>query len=86
MNKECSFLFLSHSLPLLQQVKTGVIKNNVNPEWNADLTLYVQNFSDPIRLVISNSLSLSPSLSLYVHLKLIEFCLALRNIGSIWQG
>ncbi|XP_078431427.1 GTPase activating protein 1-like [Wolffia australiana] len=35
-----------------QKVKTRVIKKNVNPEWHEDLTLYVMDTNDPIRLEV----------------------------------
>ncbi|XP_078431603.1 GTPase activating protein 1-like [Wolffia australiana] len=35
-----------------QRVKTKVIKRNLNPEWNEDLTLYVIDPSHPIKLEV----------------------------------
>lgn len=38
----------------MQKLKTRVIKKDVNPEWNEDLTLSVTDPSIPIKLVSSN--------------------------------
>lgn len=35
----------------MQKLKTRVIKKDVNPEWNEDLTLSVTDPSIPIKLV-----------------------------------
>ena len=35
----------------LQKLKTRVIKKDVNPEWNEDLTLSITDPSHPIKLV-----------------------------------
>ncbi|XP_078431004.1 protein C2-DOMAIN ABA-RELATED 5-like [Wolffia australiana] len=35
-----------------EKVKTKVIKKNINPEWNEDLTLYVQDSTDPVLLEV----------------------------------
>ena len=49
------FFFLAchlfYYLPVLQKLKTGVMKKTVNPVWNEDLTLAVKNASTPIKLV-----------------------------------
>lgn len=36
---------------MMQKLKTRVIKKDVNPEWNEDLTLSVSDPSIPIELV-----------------------------------
>lgn len=36
---------------LTQKLKTRVVKNNVNPEWNEDLTLSISDPNVPIKLV-----------------------------------
>lgn len=36
---------------LTQKLKTRVVKNNVNPEWNEDLTLSISDSNLPIKLV-----------------------------------
>lgn len=38
----------------MQKLKTRVIKKDVNPEWNEDLTLSVTDPSIPIKLVSCN--------------------------------
>lgn len=35
----------------MQKLKTRVIKRDVNPEWNEDLTLSVQDPDTPVKLV-----------------------------------
>ncbi|CAA7402099.1 unnamed protein product [Spirodela intermedia] len=35
-----------------KRVKSRVIKKDVNPEWNEDLSLYVQDTTDPVRLEV----------------------------------
>ncbi|XP_061355553.1 protein C2-DOMAIN ABA-RELATED 7-like isoform X2 [Gastrolobium bilobum] len=35
-----------------QKLKTGVVKDNCNPEWNEELTLYVRDVNIPVHLVI----------------------------------
>jgi hypothetical protein len=39
------------TLSVKQKLKTRVIKKNINPEWNEDLTLSVSDPSIPIKLV-----------------------------------
>lgn len=41
----------------MQKVKTRVVKKNINPEWNEDLTLSISDPSVPIKLVSVNSTS-----------------------------
>lgn len=36
---------------LMQKLKTRVIKKDVNPEWNEDLTLSVVDSNIPVKLV-----------------------------------
>lgn len=36
---------------MMQKLKTRVIKKDVNPEWNEDLTLSVQDPDVPVKLV-----------------------------------
>lgn len=38
---------------LMQKLKTRVMKKNVNPEWNEDLTLSISDPNLPIKLVSS---------------------------------
>jgi Ca2+-dependent lipid-binding protein len=35
----------------MQKLKTRVVKNNCNPEWNEELTLSVRDVKTPIHLV-----------------------------------
>jgi Ca2+-dependent lipid-binding protein len=35
----------------MQKLQTRVVKKNVNPEWNEDLTLSVEDPSLPIKIV-----------------------------------
>jgi len=35
----------------MQKLKTRVVKKNINPEWNEDLTLSIADPSVPIKLV-----------------------------------
>ncbi|KAL0372723.1 UNVERIFIED_CONTAM: protein C2-DOMAIN ABA-RELATED 7 [Sesamum calycinum] len=35
-----------------QRVKTGVIKDNCNPVWDEELTIYVKDLNDPIVLSV----------------------------------
>lgn len=44
-------------LGLLQKLKTRVIRKDVNPEWNEDLTLSISDPNLPIKLVCSFVLS-----------------------------
>ncbi|XP_020224536.1 protein C2-DOMAIN ABA-RELATED 7 [Cajanus cajan] len=37
-----------------QELKTGVVKDNCNPEWNEELTLYVKDVNNPIHLTVSD--------------------------------
>ncbi|KAL2344723.1 hypothetical protein Fmac_006008 [Flemingia macrophylla] len=37
-----------------QVLKTGVVKDNCNPEWNEELTLYVKDVNIPIHLTVSD--------------------------------
>ena len=67
------FFFLAchlfYYLPVLQKLKTGVMKKTVNPVWNEDLTLAVKNASTPIKLVsicISLLVRSSPSVQRYL--------------------
>lgn len=36
---------------MMQKLKTRVIKRDVNPEWNEDLTLSVQDLDTPVKIV-----------------------------------
>lgn len=38
-------------LILMQKLKTGVVKDSINPEWNEELTLYVSYVNIPVHLV-----------------------------------
>lgn len=38
---------------MLQKLKTRVVKKDVNPEWNEDLTLSISDPNLPIKLVCS---------------------------------
>jgi Ca2+-dependent lipid-binding protein len=42
----------------VQTLKTGVVKDNLHPEWNEELTLYIQDkdLNTPIQLVSSLTL------------------------------
>lgn len=35
----------------MQKLKTGVFKDDCNPEWNEELTLYIRDVNIPIHLV-----------------------------------
>lgn len=35
----------------MQKLKTRVVKNNCNPEWNDELTLSIEDLNVPINLV-----------------------------------
>ncbi|KAJ1384611.1 C2 domain [Sesbania bispinosa] len=37
-----------------QKLKTGVVKDNCNPEWNEELTLYLGDVNAPIHLTVSD--------------------------------
>ena len=37
----------------MQKLKTSVIKNNCNPTWNEEMTLYVKDVKTPVHLVSS---------------------------------
>ncbi|KAG5010843.1 hypothetical protein JHK87_019358 [Glycine soja] len=37
-----------------QKLKTGVVKDNINPEWNEELTLYVSDVNIPVHLTVSD--------------------------------
>ena len=53
VSSSCSlwcFFFFSF-VYLIQKLKTHVIKQSVNPEWNDDLTLSVTDPNQPIKLV-----------------------------------
>lgn len=51
------FLVLLIRKPFLaQKLKTSVVKRNVNPEWNEDLTLSISDPNLPITLVRSFAL------------------------------
>lgn len=41
----------------MQKLKTRVIKKDVNPEWNEDLTLSVTDPSIPIKLVSASAIA-----------------------------
>jgi len=43
----------------MQQLKTGVVKDTCNPEWNEELTLYVKDVNTPILLVSTEKQSIS---------------------------
>lgn len=47
-----------------QKLKTRVIKKNINPEWNEELTLSVADPSIPIRLVSNLPLDVLNSVEL----------------------
>ncbi|KAE8076312.1 hypothetical protein FH972_014974 [Carpinus fangiana] len=36
----------------MQKVKTRVVKNNCNPEWNDELTLSIEDLNVPINLIV----------------------------------
>lgn len=48
----------------MKKLKTRVVKNNCNPEWNEELTLSVKDVKTPIHLVSSTDLSIAKSLFL----------------------
>lgn len=53
------FTILSHlNMCMMQKLKTRVIKRDVNPEWNEDLTLSVQDPDVPVKIVSFFSLFL----------------------------
>ena len=60
-------LFPSDVIYMVQKLKTRVVKNNCNPEWNDELTLSITDVNVPITLV-SDTL---PFLSLFCGLVLI---------------
>ncbi|KAK2387826.1 Calcium-dependent lipid-binding (CaLB domain) family protein [Trifolium repens] len=35
-----------------QKLKTKVVRNNLNPEWNDDLTLYISDTHTPVHLQV----------------------------------
>ncbi|RDX88673.1 Protein C2-DOMAIN ABA-RELATED 7, partial [Mucuna pruriens] len=37
-----------------QKLKTGVVKDTLNPEWNEELTLYVNDVNIPINLTVTD--------------------------------
>ncbi|XP_027347722.1 protein C2-DOMAIN ABA-RELATED 7-like [Abrus precatorius] len=37
-----------------QKLKTGVVKDSCNPEWNEELTLYVRDVNIPVLLTVSD--------------------------------
>ncbi|TKY59013.1 C2-DOMAIN ABA-RELATED 7 [Spatholobus suberectus] len=37
-----------------QKLKTDVVKDNCNPEWNEELTLYVKDVNIPVHLTVSD--------------------------------
>lgn len=43
-----------------QKLKTRVVKNNINPEWNEDLTLSIADPSIPIKLQVYDKDTFSP--------------------------
>ncbi|CAA6665369.1 unnamed protein product [Spirodela intermedia] len=43
-----------------KRVKTKVIKNNVNPEWNEELTLYIQDPNISIKLEVLDKDTFTP--------------------------
>ncbi|CAA6674181.1 unnamed protein product [Spirodela intermedia] len=43
-----------------ERVKTKVIKNNVNPEWNEELTLYIQDPNISIKLEVLDKDTFTP--------------------------
>lgn len=46
-----NYLVLRFNIILMQKLKTDVVKDNCNPEWNEELTLYVRDVNIPIHLV-----------------------------------
>ena len=64
---------LSEYNRLMQKLKTRVIKKDVNPEWNEDLTLSVTDPKVPVKLVTS-------SLTLIIHTRdLIQKTQKIKN-------
>lgn len=41
----------------LQKLKTGVVMNHSNPEWNEELTMSIKDITTPIKLVSISSYS-----------------------------
>ena len=52
------YAFLLTSYNLVQKLKTRVVKNNCNPEWNDELTLSIKDLNVPITLVSDTMLCL----------------------------
>ncbi|KAG6397965.1 hypothetical protein SASPL_139415 [Salvia splendens] len=54
--RQCSYRSMVSSLDLidglLQKLKTRVVKKDVNPEWNEDLTLSIADYNLPIHLTV----------------------------------
>lgn len=41
---------------MMQQLRTSVAKDTLNPEWNEELTLYVKDVNIPILLVSTETI------------------------------
>jgi len=39
----------------MQKLKTGVVKDNCNPEWNEEFTLSIKDVKTPIHLVSTDA-------------------------------
>lgn len=68
------FLIFFYCKYFLQKLKTRVIKKDVNPEWNEDLTLSITDPSLPIKLV---SLLITSS-----HINVVQKQKARRSFGT----
>lgn len=57
---------------ILQKLKTRVVKKDVNPEWNEDLTLSISDSNVPVHLVSSLELPWSSSIYLFIVFPKLE--------------
>lgn len=61
-------LLVRRLISLMQKLKTGVVKDNCNPEWNEEFTLSIKDVKTPIHLVSTDASYITKRMS-YTNLK-----------------